>query len=204
MQYLTAYGLIEFGKMQPGHHVLITAAASSVGLAAIDLANSVGATPIATSRSDAKARSLLAYGAKFVVNTKTEGWVEKVLEFTAGAGVDLAFDPVAGVELERVAQTMRSEGMIFVYGALSPEPTPFPLFAAIGKSLILRGYTLFSIVLNPERGERAKRWVYDQLSEGKLKPLIARTFTLDHIVEAHRYMESNDQIGKIVVTVAKG
>ena len=203
MQYLTAYGLIEFGKMQQGQHVLITAAASSVGLAAIELANSVGAIPIATTRSDAKTRSLLGAGAKFVVNTKVDGWVEKVKEFTAGAGVDLAFDPVAGPELERVAQTMRSEGMIFVYGALSPEPTPFPLFAAIGNSLILRGYTLFSIVQNPERGERAKGWVYKQLAAGKLKPVIARTFSLEQIVEAHRYMESNDQIGKIVVTVGK-
>ena len=67
-------------------------------------------------------------------------------EITAGAGIDLAFDPVAGPELEQVAKTMRQEGMIFVYGALSPEPTPFPLFAAIGNCLILRGYTLFSIV----------------------------------------------------------
>jgi NADPH:quinone reductase-like Zn-dependent oxidoreductase len=55
--------------------------------------------------------------------------------------------------------------------------------------------------LSPERSERAKGWVYDQLANAKLKPVIARTFPLDQIVEAHRYMESNDQIGKIVVTV---
>jgi len=203
MQYLTAYGLIEFGKMQQGEFVLITAAASSVGLAAIELANSVGAIPIATTRSEAKVKALLGAGAKFVVNTKLEGWVEKVREITAGAGVDLAFDPVAGPELEQVAETMRSEGMIFVYGALAPAPTPFPLFAAIGKSLALRGYTLFSIVTHPERGQRAKAWVYEQIAQGKLKPLIARTFSLDQIVDAHRYMESNEQIGKIVVTVGK-
>ena len=100
MQYLTAYGLIEFGKMQHGHHVLITAAASSVGLAAIELANAVGAIPIATTRNEAKEAPLRRAGAKFVVNTKTEGWVEKVREITAGEGVDLAFDPVAGSELE--------------------------------------------------------------------------------------------------------
>jgi NADPH:quinone reductase-like Zn-dependent oxidoreductase len=200
MQYLTAYGLIEFGKMQKGHHVLITAAASSVGLAAIELANAVGAIPIATTRNEAKAASLTRAGAKFVVNTKVEGWVEKVREITGGEGIDLAFDPVAGPELEQVAKTMRSQGMIFVYGALAPEPTPFPLFAAIGNSLIIRGYSLFSIVQNPDRLEPAKRWVYDQLAQGKLKPIIARTFSLDQIVDAHRYMESNAQIGKIVVT----
>ncbi len=124
-------------------------------------------------------------------------------EITSGQGVDLAFDPVAGPELERVAQTMRSQGTIFVYGALSPEPTPFPLFTVLGSNLIVRGYTLFSIVQNPDRLESSKGWVYDRLAEGKLKPIIARTFSLDQIVDAHRYMESNEQIGKIVVTAEK-
>jgi len=55
--------------------------------------------------------------------------------------------------------------------------------------------------LNPERSERAKRWIFDQLTSGELKPVIARTFALDQIVEAHRYMESNEQVGKIVVRV---
>lgn len=203
MQYLTAYGLIEFGKMKQGHHVLITAAASSVGLAAIELANSVGAIPIATTRNEAKEAPLRRAGAQFVVNTKSEGWVEKVRQLTSGQGIDLAFDPVAGSELEKVAQTMRSQGTIFVYGTLAPEPTPFPLLAALGNNLIIRGYTLFSIVQNPERLERSKRWVYDLLAHGKLKPIIARTFTLNQIVDAHRYMESNEQIGKVVVTTGE-
>jgi NADPH:quinone reductase len=88
-----------------------------------------------------------------------------------------------------------------VYGTLASEPTPFPLFAALGKNLTIRGYTLFSIVEDSDRLERAKRWVHGQLSAGNLHPVIARTFPLTNIVEAHRYMESNEQIGKIVVTV---
>jgi NADPH:quinone reductase len=95
---------------------------------------------------------------------------------------------------------VRDEGIIFVYGALAPEPTPFPLFAALGKNLTFRGYTLLSIVKIPDRLERAKRWVYDALSIGKLQPIIAKTFPLSEIVQAHRYMESNEQVGKIVVT----
>ena len=86
MQYLTAYGLIEFGKMKQGHHVLITAAASSVGLAAIELANAVGAIPIATTRNEAKEEPLRRAGAKIVINTKVEGWVGKVREITSGQG----------------------------------------------------------------------------------------------------------------------
>jgi len=201
MQYLTAYGLIEFGRMGREQYVLITAAASSVGLAAIQLANAAGAIPIATTRNKLKEAALREGGAKYVINTRQDGWVEKVREATSGQGVDLAFDPVAGPELERVAQSMRPEGTIFVYGALAPEPTPFPLFIAIGNNLLIRGYTLFSIVTNPERFERAKRWVFDNLAAGNLKPVIARIFVLDKIADAHRYMESNEQLGKIVVTV---
>lgn len=70
-----------------------------------------------------------------------------------------------------------------------------------GNNLTIRGYSLFSIVRSLERAERSKRWVYDRLENGKLKPIIARTFTLDQIVDAHRFMESNEQVGKIVVTV---
>ena len=96
---------------------------------------------------------------------------------------------------------MRSEGTVFVYGSLSPEPTPFPLFVALGNNLVVRGYTLFSIVTNPDRLKNAKSWVFDELASGRLQPIIARTFPLDEVVNAHRFMESNEQIGKIVVTV---
>jgi NADPH:quinone reductase-like Zn-dependent oxidoreductase len=73
--------------------------------------------------------------------------------------------------------------------------------AALQKSLTIRGYTLFEITSNPEKLDRGKRYVYDNLQSGTLKPVIDRTFPLDNIVEAHRYMESNQQNGKIVVTV---
>jgi NADPH:quinone reductase-like Zn-dependent oxidoreductase len=56
--------------------------------------------------------------------------------------------------------------------------------------------------MHSERFERAKRWIFDRLASGELKPIIAKTFTLDQIVDAHRYMESNEQVGKIVVTAA--
>lgn len=87
------------------------------------------------------------------------------------------------------------------YSALSSAATPFPLFLALQKGLIVRGYTLFEITSAPEKLSRGKRYVYDNLKEGKLKPVIDRTFPLSDIVEAHRYMESNQQNGKIVVTV---
>lgn len=92
-------------------------------------------------------------------------------------------------------------GTIILYGALAPSATPFPLFAALGKGLTLRGYTLFEVVSDPERMAKGKQYVLDGLASGKLKPTIANTFPFDKIVDAHRFLESNAQIGKIVVTV---
>ena len=200
MQYLTAFGLIELGNMRPGDRVLITAASSSVGLAAIQLANAVGAIPIATTRNQHKEQALKKAGAAFVINTKESQWVSRIHEVTSGKGVDLAFDAVAGPDLEKLTQVVHAEGTIFVYGALAREETPFPLRAVIGNKLVIRGFRLDAIVLNPERFTRAKQWVFDNLNSGKIKPVISKTFSLDEVVEAHRFMESNEQIGKIVLT----
>ncbi|HEX3446088.1 MAG TPA: zinc-dependent alcohol dehydrogenase family protein [Chthoniobacterales bacterium] len=201
MQYITAYGVVEFGGLKKGQHLLITAAASSVGLAAIQTAKAVGAISIATTRNKAKASALSDVGADFVINTNSEDLVQRVHKITDGKGFALAFDPIAGPGLETLAKAAGKGAMIMEYGALAPEPTPYPLFAAISKGLTIRGYTLFEINTDPERQGRAKKFILDKLADGTFKPIIAKTFKLDEIVEAHRYMESNEQIGKIVVTV---
>jgi len=136
-----------------------------------------------------------------VINTGSEDLVRRVEEITGGKGFALAFDPVAGPGLETLANAAGYQATIMEYGALDPRPTPYPLFAALRKGLSIRAYTLFEINSNPERSARARKFVTEGLTAGVLKPIIARTFKLDEIVEAHRYMESNEQIGKIVVTV---
>jgi NADPH:quinone reductase-like Zn-dependent oxidoreductase len=113
----------------------------------------------------------------------------------------VAFDPVGGPALAKLTGAMARLGIIFEYGALSPEPTPLPLLELLGKSLTIRGYVLFEFTADPERLKAAASFILDGLAKGALKPVIARTFRLDEIVAAHRYLESNDQIGKIVVTV---
>ncbi len=81
------------------------------------------------------------------------------------------------------------------------EPTPLTLTDVLGKSSTIRGYVVLEITTDPQRLERAKRFIIDGLAAGKLKPVIAKTFPLDQIVAAHCYLESNQQIGKIMVTV---
>ncbi len=202
MQYITAYGaLIDVAKLGQGDFVVITAASSSVGLAAIQIARMVGATPVATTRTGAKKKALLDAGAAHVIASDEEDLAARLKDITRGAGARVVFDPVGGPAFEPLTQAMSPGGILLEYGALSPLPTPFPLFAVLTKSLTLRGYIYKEIVRDRERLEKAKKFILDGLAAGALKPIIDRTFTLDEIVEAHRYLESNQQFGKIVVTV---
>lgn len=202
MQYLTAYGaLVEIGGLAKGEAVVITAASSSVGLAAIQIVNSLGAVSIAATRTGEKRDALLAAGAQHVIVTQQQDLTQEVMRVTAGKGARFAFDPVGGSGVEALAAATGEGGTIFLYGALAAEPTPFPLFPALAKNLVLRGYTLFSIVGKQQSRERGKRFVLDGLAAGRLKPLIARSFPLKDIVAAHRFLESNQQVGKVVVKV---
>src|SRR5262245_12284150 len=202
MQYLTAYGaLIDIAALQSGDTVLIPAASSSVGLAAIQIANMVGAVPVALTRRSSKRQALLDAGATAVVATEEQDLVREVLQLTDGKGARVVFDPVGGPTVAKLTKAMANRGILFIYGALSPEPTPLPVKDVLGKSLTVRGYMLKEITSNPERLKRAERFVTDGLASGSLKPVIAKTFPLEQIVEAHRFLESNEQFGKIVVTV---
>ena len=202
MQYITAYGaLVHLGRIGPGDHVLLTAASSSVGLAAIEIVKAQGATSIAVTRSAAKKAELLALGANHVIATQEEDLAARVAELTGGKGARVIFDPIGGSGLPTLAEASSRGGIIYEYGALAQEPTPYPLFTALSKSLAIRGYTLFEVISNPEAFVAAKQYVFDHLASGQFKPHIDKVFPLAEIVAAHRYLESNAQIGKIVVSV---
>ncbi|SDM48901.1 zinc-dependent alcohol dehydrogenase family protein [Nonomuraea jiangxiensis] len=201
MAYITAYGaLAEDGFVRPGDNVLITAASSSVGIAAIQIANRIGATPIATTRGAAKKQRLLDAGAAHVVVTDDEDLTLAVKEFTGGAGVRLAFDPIAGPGVEEIALSVVPGGRLVVYGSLDPRPTPLPN-ARSYPALSTSTYTLLEVTTDPQRLSRAVAFVNSGLALGVLDPVIDRIFDLEDIAAAHRHMESNTQVGKIVVTV---
>jgi NADPH:quinone reductase-like Zn-dependent oxidoreductase len=206
MRYLTAYGaLIHEGNLTSGDFVIITAASSSVGIAAIEIAKLQGASSIATTRTATKKAELLRLGADHVIVTNEEALPARVSAITAGKGARIIFDPIAGRGLFALAVAAAPSAIIFEYGMLADEPTPYPLSDALSKNLTIKGYSLFEVVSNPDEFPdeflKAKQFVFKHLANGSFKPIISRTFRLAEIVEAHRYMESNAQIGKIVVTV---
>lgn len=113
----------------------------------------------------------------------------------------LTFDPVAGPGVETLAKAAARGGIIFEYGLLSGQPTPFPLFQALANGLSVRGYTLMEITLDPDKLKTATKYVCDRLADGRFVPKVGKTFPFPQVVEAYRYLESNQQIGKVVITV---
>ena len=201
MQYFTALAIIEIAHAAIGDYVVVRAASSSVGLAAIQLANWAVAVPIAATRTSAKVPALRQQGAKHVISTDETDLVAEVQRITGGKGARIIFDPVGGPDIDKLALAAAEEGIIFIYGGLSGKPTPYPHWPAALKGLSIRGWVASSIWNRPERFARNRALILQGLASGHLRPVIARTFPFSQIVAAHRYLESNQQIGKIVVTL---
>ncbi len=202
MPYLTAWGaLVRIGGLARGTSVIVTAASSSVGLAAIQMVKDAGGVAIATTRGADKRDFLHAQGADHVIVTDAESLPERALEVTGGRGADIVFDPVAGPFLELAAMAVCAGGLIISYGALHPQPTPFPLRPALKKGLTIRGYVLFEFTQDPALLAPGLDYVTARLASGVFRPVLDRVFAFEDIVAAHRYMESNEQRGKVVVSV---
>jgi NADPH:quinone reductase-like Zn-dependent oxidoreductase len=204
MAFPTAYGgLVEVGGLKQGEqqYVVISAASSSVGLPAIQIAKNHGAKVIATSRNFSKRNALLDAGADHVIATSEEDFAARVMEITEGHGFDIAFDPIGGPFLETLADGAAVEATIVVYGALAMSDTSFPLFPAIGKGLRVCGFHLvYNLFDHVDRTERAMAHLGENLANGKYKPIIDRVFPLSEVAQAYEHMAGGEQIGKIIVS----
>ncbi|MFC9471990.1 zinc-dependent alcohol dehydrogenase family protein [Nocardia sp. NPDC056952] len=196
--YSTAYGaLVEKAGMQPGDHVLITAASSGVGLAAIQIANQIGAIPLAVTRSAAKERTLLAAGAAAVIVTDRDDVVEATHRHTNGIGADIVLDSVMGPGLAELADAAkRFSGRLISVGWLDPRPAPYP-----ASPITMIRYMSFEHTLDPAAVHRITAFLTAGIRTGALRPIVDTVFTLDDIVAAHHYLEQGHHTGKVVVTI---
>lgn len=200
MQYMTAFGALDHvTHVTAGQHVIITAASSSVGVAAIQLVNMLGATPIATTTSAGKVERLKELGAQHVIDTKNEDYVARVNEITDGHGAEVIFDAVAGAMMQKHIEVCRPFGWIFLYGVLDVSPMALNPGILIGKNVTLRAYNVASLYADPSALKRCVRTVSEGLDAGKLKLVIDKRFPMSEVQDALRHMLSNQQIGKIVV-----
>ncbi|MCK9989960.1 MAG: hypothetical protein RugAbin2_00974 [Rugosibacter sp.] len=204
MPYMTAWGALSAcAPFAAGDAVVVTAASSSVGLAAIQVAHRLGALPIAITRTADKRAALLAAGAPHVIVSGTENIADRVMQITQDNGARMVFDPIAGSGVTNLAAALGVGGVLVIYGNLSGQghQTPYPYMQAMRKNLTLRPYLIFPDMSIPARHAAACEFILSGLKDGSLKPSIAKTFPLDQVVEAYRYLESNQQIGKVVITV---
>lgn len=200
MQYGTAYAIVHVGHIQPGDTVVINAASSSVGLAAIQIANDHGAIPIAVTRGAAKADPLRSHGAAHVIVSDEEDVAARILDVTGGKGAKVAFDAVAGRPLATLISALAPEGIVIVYGMLAGYSVELMLPPLMMNNLTLRGFSANLLIDRPETRGPLIDYISGGLASGALRPVIDRCFDIAEIAEAHRHMESNQQLGKIVVT----
>jgi NADPH:quinone reductase-like Zn-dependent oxidoreductase len=202
MMFVTAYAaLVVDAKVGKGDFVLIPAASSSVGLAAVQIARLEGATPIALTRTAEKKQQLLDAGASHVVVTDETDLVAEVLRITNGNGAHIAFDPVGGQNFARLIAALSFQGTAYLYGALSPDATALPVLDMIARMITVKAHNIWGTSGDAERRKAAVDYVLKGLESGALKPVIDRTFKFDEMREVHRYLESNGQFGKVVVTL---
>jgi NADPH:quinone reductase len=202
MMYGTAYALVEVADVGPGDIVIISAASSSVGIAAIQIANDHGAIAVAVTRGHEKAEALRAAGAAHVIVSDHEDLATRVMEITEGRGARIAFDAVGGAPLAGLLNAMAPLGTVIVYGMLGGVSTELMLPQIMIKNLTIRGLSADLLVKQSRTRENLIDYISSGLARGALKPVIDRVFDLSEIASAHSFLEGGTHVGKIVVTTS--
>ena len=204
--FLTAWdALVVQGALTPGRVALIHAGASGVGTAAIQLARAIGAK-VVTTASAGKLDACRALGAHLAVDYAGEDFAVAALDFTHGAGVDVVLDVVGGDYLARNLQALCTRGCIVQVGVMAGVQATFPLGAMLGKRATLVGTVLRGRPLEEKIAvtQRFEREALPFLANGTCWPVIDSRYPLADVAEAHRYMETNANVGKIVLSVSDG
>ncbi|MCS3507185.1 zinc-dependent alcohol dehydrogenase family protein [Achromobacter sp. JUb104] len=202
MPFTTVWGaLIDIANLGAGDFVVLGAASSSVGLAAMQIAHHVGATPIAITRKGEKLEELKSAGFTYILQTGADDIEREILRITDGQGARVVFDPVTGPDFEHIIKATCKDAIVFIYGALSHDATPIPVMHILGKHTTIRGYEFIEVTSDDSKLARAKAFITEGMSAGHFNAQIARTFKFEDAVDAYRYLESNSQFGKIVLTL---
>jgi NADPH:quinone reductase-like Zn-dependent oxidoreductase len=206
--FVTAHdALVTNAATASGESVMVTAGPSGVGTAAIQIARHLGANPVlATTRSPAKTAALLALGAHEVVDSRDAGWVDVVLRATGGRGVDVIIDHVGGPMLADNIRALALKGRLVSVGRNAGRVGDCDLDEVARKRARIIGVTFRT--RTPEESlacsERFAAHLLDAVVKGPLKPVLDRTFPFERLAEAHAYMLSDAQTGKIVLTMGDG
>ncbi len=203
--FITAHdALVTNGQLRAGEAVLVNAASSGIGLAAIQIASLLGAKPvIAASRSASKIQRFASFGVDVAIDTSRKSQVDVVMAATGKRGVDVIIDSVGGTLFEANLQSLAVKGRLVHIARLGSSTAKIDLTLLWLKRLKLIGVT-FRTRSEEERlacVQACARDLLEPLRAGRLKWPIDRTFSLESIAEAHAYMQRDQHFGKIVLTV---
>lgn len=215
VNYLTAYALLYvMGSLQPGESVLIHNAGGGVGLAALDIAKKIGAVTYGTA-SPVKHEFLKQRGLDYAIDYRNQDWLPVLRELTGGRGVELAIDPIGGGHWKKSYAALRHTGRLGMFGVSTASATGLrgklgllraavqtPWFHPFG--LLNRNRGVFGLNLGHLWHEpgKVKGWfkvLLEGINEGWIRPHVDKAFPFDQVREAHQYLESRKNIGKVVL-----
>ena len=201
IQVLTAYHMLHTADTTtPGRTVLVHSAAGGVGLAAVQLAKVAGARVFGTVSSDAKAQLVKDHGADAVINYASEKFADEVLRLTDGRGVDLILDAVGKPTFEEGLRCLAPFGHLILYGRAGGPTDPLNVATLSPKSHKVSGFMVPTVTRTfPEKTRASARHCFTLMREGKLKLHIGKTFGLAQAADAHRYLESRQSTGKLIL-----
>lgn len=189
------------GHLRAGETLLIQGGSSGIGTTAIQLAKAFGAQVIVTAGSDEKCAACLALGADYAINYKAQDFAAEVNRITAGRGVDVILDMVAGAYVAREVECLAEDGRLVVIAVQGGTKSEFNAGLVLRKRLVITGSTLRPrpLAFKAAIASALRQQVWPLLDAGAIKPVIHATFPAADAAKAHRLMESNAHIGKLVL-----
>jgi NADPH:quinone reductase len=189
------------GRLQAGETFMVQGGTSGIGVTAIQMAKALGATVIATAGSDEKCAACVKLGADHAVNYKTQDFAAEAKKITGG-GVNVILDMVAGAYVAREVECLAEDGRLVIIAVQGGVKSEFNAGMVLRKRLVITGSTLRPrpVAFKTAIAQSLKAKVWPLLESGAIKPVINSTFAAGDAAKAHTLMESNQHVGKIVLT----
>lgn len=201
--YFTVWSnVFDRGGLKAGETLLVQGGSSGIGVAAIQLARAFGATVIVTAGSDEKCAACLALGAHHAINYRDQDFSAEVLRLTSGRGADVVLDMVAGSYVAREVECMAEDGRLVIIAVQGGTGASFDAGLVLRRRLVITGSTLRArpVAFKAAIARKLQSQVWPLLAAGKVAPVVHSVFPAAQAAQAHALMESNQHVGKIVLT----
>lgn len=194
--------LMDRARLQAGESVLIQGGSSGIGVTAIQLAKAMGARVFVTAGSAEKCAACLALGADVAINYKTHDFQAEIARLTSGQGVDVILDMVAGSYVAKEVQCLKEDGRLVIISVQGGVHSEINAGLVLRRRLTITGSTLRPrpVAFKAAIAQACRQVVWPLLASGQIKPVIHSVFGAAEAASAHTLMESNQHVGKIVLT----